>query len=174
MARVGDYGLRAGDVLLVRGNGNIKLVGRAAEVTEDRLDSIYPDLLIRVRPRREVDPRFLVISINSLAARHQLEIASRTAVGTFKINGETVKNLRLALPDTAEQIAISEDCNVRAQRINSSIDASIREVDLLREFRTRLTSDVVTGQVDVREIAATLPELTDGGPAAVDDPFDDD
>ncbi len=36
-----------------------------------------------------------------------------------------------------------------------------REIELLREFRTRLTSDVVTGQVDVREIAASLPELTD-------------
>ncbi len=35
------------------------------------------------------------------------------------------------------------------------------ELGLLGEFRTRLTSDVVTGQVDVREIAATLPELTD-------------
>ena len=30
---------------------------------------------------------------------------------------------------------------------------------MLQEFRTRLTADVVTGQLDVREAAAGLPEL---------------
>ena len=30
---------------------------------------------------------------------------------------------------------------------------------MLREFRTRLTADVVTGQIDIRDAAARLPEL---------------
>ena len=34
-----------------------------------------------------------------------------------------------------------------------------REIAVLQEFRTRLTADVVTGQLDVREIAAGLPDL---------------
>jgi type I restriction enzyme, S subunit len=34
-----------------------------------------------------------------------------------------------------------------------------REIAVLQEFRTRLTADVVTGQLDVREAAAGLPEL---------------
>ena len=33
-----------------------------------------------------------------------------------------------------------------------------REIDLLREYRTRLIADVVTGKLDVREAAAKLPE----------------
>jgi type I restriction enzyme S subunit len=33
-----------------------------------------------------------------------------------------------------------------------------REIDLLREYRTRLVADVVTGKLDVREAAAYLPE----------------
>lgn len=33
-----------------------------------------------------------------------------------------------------------------------------REIDLLREYRTRLIADVVTGKLDVREAAAWLPE----------------
>ena len=33
-----------------------------------------------------------------------------------------------------------------------------REVALLREYRTRLIADVVTGKLDVREVAARLPE----------------
>ncbi len=36
-----------------------------------------------------------------------------------------------------------------------------REISLLREYRTRLIADVVTGKLDVREAAANLPEETD-------------
>jgi type I restriction enzyme S subunit len=34
-----------------------------------------------------------------------------------------------------------------------------REIELLNEYRTRLIADVVTGKLDVREAAATLPEV---------------
>ena len=33
-----------------------------------------------------------------------------------------------------------------------------REIDFLREYRTRLVADVVTGKLDVREAAARLPD----------------
>ena len=36
-----------------------------------------------------------------------------------------------------------------------------REIELLREYRTRLVADVVTGKLDVREAAARLPEVDD-------------
>ncbi len=32
-----------------------------------------------------------------------------------------------------------------------------REIDLIREYRTRLIADVVTGKLDVRQAAASLP-----------------
>ncbi len=55
---------------------------------------------------------------------------------------------------------------VQAIELNSSGLESVRarvgrEVSLLQEFRTRLVADVVTGQVDVRAIAATLPDTPD-------------
>ena len=33
-----------------------------------------------------------------------------------------------------------------------------RQIELLREYRTRLIADVVTGKLDIRETAANLPE----------------
>jgi type I restriction enzyme S subunit len=35
------------------------------------------------------------------------------------------------------------------------------EIDLLREYRTRLIADVVTGKLDVRDAAARLPDEID-------------
>ena len=39
-----------------------------------------------------------------------------------------------------------------------TITRALRRIELLREYRTRLIADVVTGKLDVRETAATLPE----------------
>ena len=50
------------------------------------------------------------------------------------------------------------------------INQTRRQIDLLREYRTRLTADVVTGKLDVREAAAALPEV---GPLAAEDTLDD-
>lgn len=51
-----------------------------------------------------------------------------------------------------------------------------REITLLQEFRTRLVADVVTGQIDVRAIAATLPdapESFDNTGSATDDDLEE-
>ena len=48
------------------------------------------------------------------------------------------------------------------------IDGAEREIDLLREYRTRLIADVVTGKLDVREAAARLPDEADE-PEPLDD-----
>ena len=42
------------------------------------------------------------------------------------------------------------------------------QVDLIREYRTRLIADVVTGKIDVREAAAELPAEIEEP-----DPFDE-
>ena len=66
--------------------------------------------------------------------------------------------------------------------LNDAISAARREIDLLREYRTRLIANVVTGKLDVRESAAQLPDeveeqelldetdaLIDGDGATADD-----
>jgi type I restriction enzyme S subunit len=52
--------------------------------------------------------------------------------------------------------------------LGAAISRLEREIDLLREYRTRLVADVVTGKLDVREAAA---RLTDEAPP--DTPEDD-
>ena len=47
-----------------------------------------------------------------------------------------------------------------ADRSAGDCDAE-REIELLREYRTRLIADVVTGKLDVREAAAQLPDEVD-------------
>lgn len=57
-----------------------------------------------------------------------------------------------------EQRTISSILKQVTERVSNAKDQARKEINLLDEYRIRLISDVVTGKVDVREIAAQLPE----------------
>ena len=69
-----------------------------------------------------------------------------------------LQNFPVALPPLSEQIAIVEHLDKTTAAIDAAITRARRQIDLLREYRARLIADVVTGKLDVRETAATLPE----------------
>jgi type I restriction enzyme S subunit len=60
-----------------------------------------------------------------------------------------------------EQQRIVESIDANGAPVNATISRLEREIDLLREYRTRLVADVVTGKLDVREAAARLPDETE-------------
>lgn len=45
-----------------------------------------------------------------------------------------------------------------SRQVDQTVSTAKNEINLLREYRTRLIADVVTGKLDVREAAAKLPE----------------
>jgi type I restriction enzyme S subunit len=62
------------------------------------------------------------------------------------------------IPPQPEQTAIVEYLDAQTSKLDTAIAVARREIELLREYRERLIADVVTGKVDVREVAARLPE----------------
>ena len=61
-------------------------------------------------------------------------------------------------PPLSEQRAIATYLDKATSSIDTAIDRTRRQIELMEEYRTRLISDVVTGKIDVREVAAQLPE----------------
>ena len=57
-----------------------------------------------------------------------------------------------------EQIAIVRFLDKTITSMDAATDQSKRQIDLLRDFRTRLIADVVNGKLDVRKAAGALPE----------------
>ena len=62
------------------------------------------------------------------------------------------------MPPPSEQIKILDAVGNESRSLNSGLTCAIREIELIREYRTRLIADVVTGKLDVREAAARLPD----------------
>lgn len=74
------------------------------------------------------------------------------------VNISTIRNFFLAIPPASEQIEIADKIESEADPIDSAVARIEREIELLREYRTRLVADVVTGKLDVRELAVRLPK----------------
>jgi type I restriction enzyme S subunit len=83
-------------------------------------------------------------------------LASSTTIAI--LDSEVLRNMPLAIPPLPEQTAIVEYLDGQTAKLDAAVAAARLEIELLREFRERLIADVVTGKVDVREVAAQLPD----------------
>jgi type I restriction enzyme S subunit len=85
-----------------------------------------------------------------------------------------VREIRVPLPPQQEQKKLVEYERAEAAAIDALSAKARYEIDLIREYRTRLIADVVTGKVDVRHLAP-FPEAVEAetGPEDLDDGLDD-
>ena len=153
---------RPGDLIYCRNVG----VGAATLVTtKDRFAMGQDVCLIRSSSENQ---RWLNYFLHSKVMSDQLAL---TLVGsTFdRINVADIKALLIAVPPASEQDRIAAVLDDEQNKVAVAIDSCRREQALLHEYRTRLIADVVTGKLDVREAAATLPEVD---PLAAEDPMD--
>jgi type I restriction enzyme S subunit len=134
-------------------------LGHAALV--DREEVAFAQRVVRFR----MDPSLFVAPFvlhSVLAAYLQDQLLCRgtgsTAVG---IKASKLPQLRLLCPPLDEQRAIVHNISRFADRLDAATCGARREIALLREYRTRLIADVVTGKLDVREAAANLPDEID-------------
>ncbi|MET3605938.1 type I restriction enzyme S subunit [Sphaerotilus sulfidivorans] len=98
-------------------------------------------------------------------------VDSSMRVAMPKVNREALADCPLWYPSISEQADILKNVASENQPIDDAINRLNREINLLREYRTRLIADVVTGKLDVREAAAPLPD--EAVPEAVEDIADD-
>ena len=115
----------------------------------ERLLSDFADHLLRVAPYK----------LNYLSRSTGLR-PSR-----LRLYPDAFFRIPIILPPKAEQQQIVDSIAVETAALNAAIARTEREIALMQEYRTRLTADIVTGKLDVREAAAKLPATIDEGNA---------
>ena len=122
---------------------------------------VSPDYSVFERTIR-ANTRYLSDLLRTLPYRaHFRRQATGLGTGTagfLRIYDDDFLATPVALPSTAEQTAIVAYMDHAVARAGTSADRARRQIDLIREYRTRLVADVVTGKLDVREAAAALPD----------------
>lgn len=152
-----------GDFLLTRSNTRER-VADVTIVSGVRRRTIFSDLVYRLSfDERAIRPAFLMYQLLSPLGRRQIERAASGASGTMpKVSQGKLRAWRVLLPPPPEQQAIVEHLDRELSTVNRAVSMVRHEVSILTELRARLTADVVTGKLDVREPAARLPNLLDG------------
>jgi type I restriction enzyme S subunit len=119
------------------------------------------------------DERFLLSEYIFSLLKAMQPMFQRMANGTtfLEISTGTFKNIKIPLPAKAEQEQILSHIQEVTASIDHAVSRAEREIELMREYRTRLISDVVTGKVDVRGVEA--PEVLGEEPPEPDDDADE-
>ena len=99
-----DLAIVSGDFLIVRGNGSLRLVGKAALALDPPFTVIFPDTAIRLRLFDDPSLQAYVnMAWRSPWIRSKIESKARTTAGIFKISQGDVEAVTIPLPPLAEQ-----------------------------------------------------------------------
>lgn len=121
---------------------------------------VSPDYTV-FRRAREVDERFFEAVYRTPACRVELRQRAKGIVqGFWRLYTDDFYDIRVPVPPVAEQNRIMDQLDIELFGVKNAISRLECQIDLLREYRTRLVADVVTGKLDVREAAAQLPDET--------------
>ena len=165
--RAKDYLVKPGDVLLARSGAT---VGKAFLVDEEAGTACHAGYLIRARLNRSlILPAFFFAFTQSTSFARWKD--TTFIIATIQnIGADKYADLPVPLPPLSEQENLLRFFGSSGAAIDRAVKGATFEIAHLREYRTHLIADVVTGKLDVRAAAAALPEVD---PLAAEEGLDD-
>ena len=131
------YSLRSGDILMIRSNGSISIVGKCALVSSAEQRYLYAGYLIRIRPNPAVVlPEYLAVLISSHLARVQIEGFAKSTSGVNNINSGEIQSLIVPLCSVQEQQEVVAQLSAMISGMDATtteIDEQLRTTDTLRQ-----------------------------------------
>ncbi|WP_065424150.1 restriction endonuclease subunit S [Neisseria elongata] len=132
-----DYALKKGDLLLIRSNGSVNIVGSVGLVGLEETNYIYAGYLIRLRPIQGiVNSRFLKFAFQSLDVRTQIEFKAKSTSGVNNINAQEVQDLQVnvfSLPEQTQIVAILESKLTACDQLAAELAKQLKQADLLKQ-----------------------------------------
>lgn len=130
--------LKSGDILIIRSNGSLNLVGRAALVYNTDTNGLYAGYLMRLRIKdtEKLLPKFLLHFLNSGKARAYIEEKAKSTSGVNNINSEEISDLQIPVPTLAEQeriVAEIESRFERADALETAVDRALNDAEKLKQ-----------------------------------------
>jgi type I restriction enzyme S subunit len=140
------YGLKDGDLLFVRTNGNREYVGRCAVFHEKGGPYAFASYLIRARlQQKRLNPDFVAVLLSFSASRNQLFLRARTSAGQYNINTEGIRSIKIVVPPLSLQekfvLVLSNYAKLRRRQQESESEINLLFQSLMHKaFRGELVS----------------------------------
>ena len=131
------YRLKEGDILTIRSNGSVSLVGKCALVTKADEKYLYAGYLIRIRPLRvAVHSKYLMICFSSLLLRKQIESKAKSTSGVNNINSGELQSLIVpicARDEQAEIVRLVDENFSLIDYLETSVETNLKRAERLRQ-----------------------------------------
>lgn len=148
--------LEKGDLLLIRSNGSLDLVGKVAMVSERETGFLYAGYLIRLRVAKDlVLPEFASLWLSSPRVRDYIKLTARSTSGVNNLNSEEIGDIRIAVPLREEQEEI------------------VRRVDALFALANKVEAKYTTARAQVDKLTPALLAKAFRGELVRQDPNDE-
>jgi type I restriction enzyme S subunit len=149
-----SYTVNEGDVVLVLVGAT---TGKSAVVEQMKNVTVQRSIGILRPSPMVINSHFLDLVISSEIVQSQIRRIMDKYAAQPGIYLKDVSALQIIFPDINTQQSIVATVLEQSKALDVSIKTTRNEIDLLREYRTRLIADVVTGKLDVHSVE--LPVL---------------
>ena len=110
--------LQEGDILVIRSNGSLSIVGQCAIVRKECENWVYAVYLIRIRCTHELLPEYLNYIFQSYQVRKQIVEKSHSMSGVNNFSADKIKQLEIAWYPVEVQKQIVEKLNSIFGKLN--------------------------------------------------------
>jgi len=138
-----------GDVLFTGSGETIDEIGKTIVYYGDKDIFVGGDVII-LKLKDNLNPLFLSYMMNSQYVNHQKSRMGRGGI-IVHIYSKQLKEIKAILPPIPEQQKIVEYLDEQTKKIDTTIENETKRIELLKEYRQSLISEVVTGKIDVRD-----------------------
>jgi len=147
-----NYSVKVGDIFFTRTSETIEEIGITSTCLQSIKDAIFSGFLIRVRPfNNSLFPAFSKYYFRS--QKHRLFfVKEMNLVTRASLSQDLLKRLPVLLPPFEEQKAIVQNLDRRTEEIDQQRSKVRKAINLLKEYRTALITNAVTGKIDVRQV----------------------
>lgn len=133
-----NLSLDEGDLLIIRSNGSVSLVGKAALIRKcDTADTFAGYLMrLRIKDKGNLLPRYLLHYLVSRRARIYIENAAKSTSGVNNINAQEVAKIPIPYVEAAEQALIINEIDSRMsiyENTEKTVDAALMQGKALRQ-----------------------------------------
>ncbi len=131
------FSLQEGDVLTVRSNGSLSIVGKPAMVRQQHTEYLFAGYLIRLRPiAQSLVPMYLVYMLMEPKVRTQIEAKAKSTSGVNNISAKELQELNTPICWPEEQAKIVRILDARLDAVDTlqaEIDINVARADALKQ-----------------------------------------
>jgi type I restriction enzyme S subunit len=140
--------IRKGDVLFTGSGETVEDIGKTIVYYGETDIFIGGDIIV-LRLNEGITPLFISYLMNTNFVQYQKSLSGRGEI-IVHIYSKNIKEIITPLPPQNEQQQIVEFLDTRTKEIDDLISLEQRKIDVLKDYRKSLISEVITGKIDVR------------------------